>query len=188
MSRRFALLLLAALVLCIFSGCETRAVQTAAPTPTATVASAPTATLVAGPPTPTNVPAGWQVYSETHFTIAYPANWTYTTFPAQQGLKGIGVVFSSEQQTGLITVVETYGFSQSQLQSICHLDGTPKMLAGIQMKYVLGEGVHRSWSFVNSKSVSYGLDAFDATRPQDVQALDDSILATFRPDDAGSGC
>lgn len=191
MIRRFTILLLSAIFLLVIGGCGTTAAQTrtASPTPTSpVVASTPTTTPVPGPPTPTNVPAGWRVYSGTHLTIAYPADWTFTTSQAQQGLMGGGAIFSSSQHTGLITVVETYGYSQSQLQSICHLDGTPKTLAGIQMKYVLGEGVHRTWSFVNSKGVEFTLDAFDANQSQDVQALDDNILATFRPDDASLGC
>lgn len=188
MIHRFALVLSAALLVCMFSGCGTVAAQTASSTSTPTITHLPTATPAPMPPTPTNVPAGWQVYSGTHFTIAYPANWTYTTSPAQQGFMGGGVIFSNQQYTGQISVVETYGYSQSQIQSICHLDGTPKTLAGIQMKFVVGEGVHRNWSFVNSDGVEYSLDALDATQPQGVQALDDSILATFRPDDAAPLC
>lgn len=188
MIRRFAILFLSAILLAVMSGCGTVAAQTAAPTSTPTVVDIPTATPVPVPPTPTNVPAGWQVYFGIHFTIAYPANWTMTPSPHQQGLQGGGVTLSNPDNTGLVSVVESYGYSQSQLQSICQFDGTPKMLAGIQMRYVLGEGVHRNWSFVNSNGVEYSLDALDATRPQAVQALDDSVLATFRPDDARSGC
>ena len=188
MIRRFVILFLSAVLVVIMSGCGTGAEQTASSTATSTVVHVPTATPVPVPPTPTNVPAGWQVYFGTHFTIAYPANWTMMPSPHQQGLQGGGVTLSNQDNTGLVSVVESYGYSQSELQALCQLDGTPKILAGIQMKYVVGEGVHRNWSFVNSNGIEYSLDALDATQPQDVQAVDDSILATFRPDDATPLC
>lgn len=188
MARRFTLVLLLALLVAVISGCGAVSAHTAAPTPTATVAPAPTATTAPGPPTPTNVPAGWQVYTGTHFTIAYPANWTHSTSPHQQGLQGEGLVLSSPEHTGIITVVESYGYSQSALQSWCHFSGTYRMLAGIRMQFVIGEGDIRYWSFANSNSVLYDLSAFDMRWPPEVQALDDSILATFRPDNATPLC
>ena len=106
----------------------------------------------------------------------------------QQGEQGAGVVFSSPENTGIVTVIEESGFDQSQLQAMCQLSGETKTLAGIQMRYVLGGGDHRNWSFVNGKGVQFVLDALDGFRPQAAQAMDDSVLATFRPDDATSGC
>lgn len=52
----------------------------------------------------------------------------------------------------------------------------------------MGEAVHRNWLFVNSHGVAFTLDAQDATQPANVQRVDDSILATFRPADAATGC
>jgi hypothetical protein len=56
------------------------------------------------------------------------------------------------------------------------------------MNYTLGEGVHRSWLFIDSQGVTFALDALDAMRSSPIQQLDNSILATFRPDDTSSGC
>jgi hypothetical protein len=61
-------------------------------------------------------------------------------------------------------------------------------LAGLSMNYTVGEGVHRNWLFVNSNDVAFTLDARDATQSSQVQQQDNSVLATFRPDDSSSGC
>jgi hypothetical protein len=182
---------LCALMLCLATACGQASAgagptNTSAPQPTATLP--PTATPIPGPPTPTNVPSGWQVYSGAHFTIAYPPGWSITTSPAQTGLMGGGVILASTQSPGNVTVTEAYGYTQSQLQSICQLTGTPTTLAGISMKYSVGEGVHRTWAFLDSKGVNFTLDTLDATQPQSVQQTHDSILATFRPDDPISDC
>lgn len=152
--------------------------------------STASATRVLGSPTPLNVPAGWQIYSGPHFTIAYPNGWTMTTSAVQTGLMGQGIILTDPTQpgTGQVSVVEEYGYSSSQLQAICQLPGTIVTLAGLRMKYTVGEGVHRNWQFVSSSGVSDTLDAQDGNQLQDVQKQHDRILATFRPDDATPAC
>lgn len=167
-------------LLCALAACS----QPSAAQPTATSAPTVTATptqQATALPTATNIPAGWSVFAGDHFTIAYPPTWTYTTSPPQTGLQGMGVSFASGQQTGEITVIESYGYSPSQAQSLCQPGGTPATLAGLPMSYMVGEGVHRNWSFVNHDQISFVLDAFDAAQPQAVQQADDAVLATFRP-------
>ena len=90
--------------------------------------------------------------------------------------------------TSQIAVVEEWGYSSSQLQAICQLQGTKVSLAGLSMNYTLGEGVHRNWLFVDSQGVTFTLDALDVAQSSQVQQLDNSILATFQPDDSSSGC
>jgi hypothetical protein len=160
-------------------------------TSTPVVYAAPTASAVPGPPTPTDVPAGWQFYSGQHFVITYPPAWTTATSPSQTGLSGGGVILTNPAMspaTSQISVVEEWGYSSSQLQAICQLQGTTVSLAGLPMNYTVGEGVHRNWLFVDSQGVTFTLDALDAAQSSQVQQLDNSILATFQPDDPSSGC
>jgi hypothetical protein len=52
-------------------------------------------------------------------------------------------------------------------------------------QFGVGEGAFmRSWAFVNAHLTLYTLDAADAQGTAAVQAQDDSVLATFRPDNA----
>lgn len=176
-----------ALALCFFLLCALAACsQPSAAQPTAT--TAPTTAATATPtqqatalPTATNIPSGWSVFAGDHFTIAYPPTWTYTTSPPQTGLQGMGVSFSNGQQSGVITVIESYGYSPTDAQSLCSRGGTPVTFDGLPMSYMVGEGVHRNWTFVNHDQISFDLDAFDAAQPQAVQQADDAVLATFRP-------
>ena len=180
--------ILCMLLLGLVAGCG--AIQPRAMT-TATATTVPTATLPPGPPTPLNVPADWQVYSGQHFTIAYPSGWTHTTSPMQTGLMGQGIILTDPAaypSTGQIEVLEEYGFSQSQLQAMCQIQGTTVTLARLSMKYIVGEGVHHNWLFINSNGVAHTLDAMDANKPQAVQQQHDAVLATFRPDDPTPGC
>lgn len=197
--RRVLLGTLCVCVLGLATGCGvTTSDPTAGTQPTGTMAptattgtTAPTATTVPGPPTPTNVPAGWQVYSGQHFTIAYPNGWTYTISPPQTGLMGDGFILSdpaASPATGQVEAGEAWGYSQSQLQTICQLSGTKVTLAGLTMNYTVGEGVHRNWLFINSDGVEFVLDARDANQPSSVQQRYSSILATFRLDDSTPGC
>jgi hypothetical protein len=60
-------------------------------------------------------------------------------------------------------------------------------LAGLPMAYEsgVGEGAFmRVWDFVNAQGTHFTLDAEDAHGAAAVQAQDDRILATFRPDNA----
>lgn len=150
--------------------------------------AAPTTTIYA-PPTPANVPTGWQVYSGPHFTIAYPPDWSYKTNSPPTGSTGMSVTLKGPGGDQ-ITVQELYGFSDSQVRDSCrpNPNGPPMKLGGIPMTYEVVEGVYRDWQFFNSQHDSYNLTVLDGNQPQATQALHDQILATFRPDDPTPGC
>ncbi len=150
-------------------------------------ASSPTAT----PAAPSaNSPAGWQVYEGQQFTIAYPPDWSYGFKSPPTGAQGQGIVLSGPQASDQVTILEEYGFSDSDIQNLCKLGEGETMtrLAGLPMKYTLGEGVYRTWFFLNSEHYSYALTVLDGNQPQAVQKLHDAILATFKPNDSASGC
>jgi hypothetical protein len=181
------------LILAIATGCSVMSTGStpAISTPTMTIYAPPTATVAPAPPTPTDVPAGWQFFSGQHFVITYPPAWTTSLLPSQTGLSGGGVILTNPATgpaASQVSVVEEWGYSSSQLQAICQLQGTTVNLAGLPMNYTVGEGVHRSWLFVDNQGVTFSLDALDAARPSQVQQLDNSILATFQLDDSTSGC
>jgi hypothetical protein len=169
----FALLAASALSACSLPGIG-------AATPTATPAQQPSS----------NVPAGWQVYAGAHYTIAYPPDWSYSFKSPPTGAQGQGIILSGAQTSDQITIMEQYGFSSSDIQKLCKLGEGETMtrLAGLPMKYTLGEGVYRTWFFLNSQGYSYSLTVLDGNQPQAAQKQHDAILATFRPRDSASGC
>lgn len=152
----------------------------------------PTSTL--GPPTPTNVPAGWHVYSGQHFTIAVPADWGVKTYPLSVTQQGHDVTYSFSPSTTAhlgVDVMEDSGLDEATLQH----DFCPNpaheptvALAGLPMRYSVIEGVHRSWQFITNTGTSYQLSINDGLAGKDVQAHDDAVLATFRSEDTTPGC
>lgn len=151
----------------------------AAPTPTATLAPAPT---------PTNVPDGWLVLDTTHFSIAYPSDWTAKTIPQMDGSMYYLITppTSDPQYPSVsvsVTTADPYAKSRYCTSSA---DIQRTTLAGLPMTFMIsGEGsLDRSWGFSNTQQTSFGLAASDAQDGSDVQAQDDAILATFRPDNA----
>ncbi len=149
--------------------------------------SSPTATPAQSS---TNIPTGWQVYAGQHFTIAYPPDWSYNYQSPPTGAQGQGIVLSGPQVSDRITILEQYGYSDSDIQTLCKLGEGETMtrLAGLPMKYTLGEGVYRTWFFLNSEHYSYALTVLDGNQPKATQKLHDEILATFKPNDSASGC
>lgn len=58
------------------------------------------------------------------------------TSPAPTGLMGGGIILSDPAAggaTGRVTVAEVWGYSQSQLQAMCQLQGTTVTLADLPM-------------------------------------------------------
>jgi hypothetical protein len=106
------------------------------------------------------------------------------------GSQGQGIVLSGPQASDTITILEEYRFTDSDIQSLCKLgEGeTRTQLAGLPMKYTLGEGAYRTWFFLNSAHFSYSLTVLDGNQSQAAQKQHDAILATFQPDDTTSGC
>lgn len=179
-----SLLLLALLAITTLAGCGASASATTSTTST-------TAPNTAGylPPTPTNVPAGWQVYSGPHFTIAYPSGWSTQSDNPPTGSMGLTISLQKPQGREIV-VQELYGYSDAQFKDMCKplVGGTPVRLATLPMTYQLFEGVYRQWFFINSNRYSYMLEVLDGNQPQAAQAADDAVLATFRPDDPTPGC
>jgi hypothetical protein len=65
----------------------------------------------------------------------------------------------------------------------------PTTLAGLPMEfqfvpYPNGSRMVRLWEFWNAQYTSFSLVAYDGDASAAIQAQDDAILATFRPDDA----
>jgi hypothetical protein len=149
-----------------------------------------TATPTYAPPTPTNVPPGWKVYLGPSFTIALPPDWSLAGYgSAQTGQMGGIYQFQNGRHIMYVAVGETFGFTPSQLQDLCkQVLESSVLLAGIPMHYTLASGFYRSWFYINSQNHEYGLTAGDGVLSPDIQATDDAILATFRPDDPTSGC
>jgi hypothetical protein len=175
-------------LLCVLSGLSGCAGSSGPVGGSATTAT-PNATPTYAPPTPTNVPPGWQVFFGPHFTIALPPDWSLAGYgSAQTGQMGGIYQFQNGRHIMYVAVGETYGFTPSQLQDLCKQLVSPVMLAGIPMHYTLASGFYRSWFYINSQNHEYGLTAGDGVLSPDIQATDDAILATFRPDDPTSGC
>lgn len=140
-------------------------------------------------PAPTNTPASWHVYRGAHFTISYPPGWTYGIQSAPTGTMGTTVTLQGPAGDAL-TIAEWYGYTDAQFRDLCrpNVDGTPAQLAGLPTTYMVVEGVHRSWQFINSQRYSYGISTDDGMQSPAIQAAHDQILATFKPDDPTPGC
>ncbi len=160
------------------------------PPATATTTVAPTVTPTLAPaPTPMNVPAGWSVLDTTHFSLAYPPGWTTQTSPQQDGSLLYQLVSPEAQSPDMYVGAQAQVPSQGIDASYCVTkDGAnqPTTLAGLPMAYNLtGEGqLNRTWTFANAQGTLYGMEADDVQSSSTTQALDTSIFATFRPDDA----
>jgi hypothetical protein len=170
----------------------------AACAPTSLVSVSPSATATTRPtltpaPTPTNVPAGWTVLDTPHFSLAYPAGWSvqmpdtntegtiYFLAPPSPHAQGVGVtVYPGPPNVGSEGMAQYCGdLSQGGVGRVT--------LAGLPMVYLFGAGegaFMRRWDFVNVVGTHFTLDAEDAQGATADQSQDDTILATFRPDNA----
>ena len=140
-------------------------------------------------PTPTNVPAGWSVLDTTHFSLAYPPGWTTQASPQPDGSILYRIVSPEAQAPAMLVGAQALVPSQNIEASYCMTGigaNQPTTLAGLPMAYNLtGEGqLNRTWTFANTQSTIYGLEADDVQASSATQAQDTSIFATFRPDDA----
>lgn len=157
--------------------------------------SSPTATAIpaGSAPTPTNVPAGWQVYVGPHFSIAYPAGWSVS--PNPQGDNSPShphVVYGLTMPDGvsLVSIGETDNVDPATIQSdFCGPQGSRVTLAGLPMRYqVDNSGVNRGWEFGTTQGTVYELATTDGNKSADIQAQDQAILATFRPEYTTPAC
>lgn len=172
-------LALLCLILCL-AACAPTPLGSVSPTATASVPPAtatPTLTLA---PTPANVPAGWKALMTAYFTLGYPSDWTVEV---PSGLRYILAPPSKETQ---LIVVPT---PQGDVSPYCPSATSGAKLttfASLPMTYQLtGEGnTLRSWTFANTQHTVFTLDAQDTQASASLQAQDEAILATFRPDNA----
>lgn len=178
---RPTLALVGALALLCLAACVPTATVSVSPTVTATTPPTATPTLVLAP-TPANVPAGWQVLATTHFSLAYPPDWTIQTL---SGGDPRYFIVSPTKQSQVILEAQPQGdVSPYCLSAISGAQHTT--FAGLPMTYLLtGEGNGlRTWYFANAQHTLYLQDADDTQADAATQAQDEAILGTFRPDDA----
>jgi hypothetical protein len=157
-----------------------------------TLTPTPTATLVPAP-TPANVPAGWTVLDTPHFSLAYPAGWSVRMPDTNTGGTIYFLAPPSPHDQG-VTVMVYPGppsVGSGGMAPFCVGPGRGGVgrvtLAGLPMAYQFGVGEGAStrvWDFVNTQGTHFTLDAEDAQGAAAVQAQDNSIVATFRPDNA----
>lgn len=176
-------------------------------TPEPTITPWPTPTPKPLPPTPTNVPAGWQVYAvaDAHFSIAYPGSMLFavrqnvqsSSTPSQRDViyEFTSANTSEVDGTGMpieMQIGEGDGMSPDVVQRICSETTVIAPLAGLPMRQSPAQppsgNRFRSWTFVTDRGTVYGLTLRDATASADIQAQDDQILATFRPQFTTPGC
>ena len=158
-------------------------------TPTATTLPSPSATL-APAPTPGDVPAGWSVLAGPHFSLAYPAGWTFQTVPPNVTTNGTVFILllPGGTDSGVRVTVNPQA-RDSDLGAYCLPTGADIQrvtMAGLPMAYtVSGERpLYRSWYFANAHRTAYALQASDTDASAATQEEDAAILATFTPDDA----
>lgn len=179
--RRLGFPVVASLMLAALSACSALSVgagtpsNTGVPAATATTPQLPTATATSALP---GAPAGWSVYHNFGFAVAYPSD-----AGMGENSHNSSVVFYNAR----LTIMQVGGDP-----SFCALAPGESWvtLAGLTMKYSNPEGVHRVWFFQDSNQNGYQIEAddgFPTSTSQDVQQ-DDAILATLKLDDSTPGC
>jgi hypothetical protein len=173
----------ASLALLCLAVCTPTATASVVPTATATTPLALTATrtpVLAS--APTNVPSGWKVLATTDFSLAYPPDWTTQLWP-----DGGYAIETPTQQPQVIVTAKPKG----DVSPYCRPDSPGAQqttFAGLPMKYMLdGRGAAdpvRLRLFANAQHTCYLLQADDFSAGAAMQAQDEAILATFRPDEA----
>lgn len=179
---------LSALALLGLAGCAPMA--TASVSPTATATTPPlltTSPTLASAPTPTNVPAGWSVMDTPHFSIAYPQGWTPDNYPQQDGSVLYTIEPPNSQQPPVDVTAQEHAPGAGAFYCAPSNGFQRATLAGAPMIYgLVGEegGAKRQWDFVDAQGTGFILVADDTQSGSAIQAQDDAILATFRPDNA----
>jgi hypothetical protein len=122
-----------------------------------------------------------------HFSLAYPSGWTPQTNPQQDG-SIIYLITPPNNQPAVSVLVQDHVPDATIRASYCGPlpSGVQRTtLAGLTMTYgITGEGQSdRAWGFINAQRTIFALDAGDAQSSRAIQAQDDAVLVTFRPDD-----
>lgn len=124
-----------------------------------------------------------------HFSIAYPQGWAQEYDPQQDRSLLYTVVPSNPgpQQRPVDVTVQGHASSEGAFYCAPSNGFQQVTLAGAPMiRGLVGEegGNKRQWDFVNAQGTSFILVADDTQSGSAIQAQDDAILATFRPDNA----
>jgi hypothetical protein len=125
-----------------------------------------------------------------HFSIAYPPNWTTQTYPQMDGSVLYTVLPPDPHEPPVDVQVQEKTPNITIKGAYCTVGGGAQYvtLGGVPMSYGLsgeeGGGVKRGWYFANAQATGFALTADDTQLGNAVQAQDDDILATFRPDNA----
>jgi hypothetical protein len=175
---RPALVLLGVLALLCLAACAPMAAVRVSPTATTLPAPTATPTTVLAP-MPTTVPAGWKVLATTHFSLAYPPDWT------PEGGEPMSTIWAPAKHSA----GQVLALPRGDVTHYCRPESSgarPMTCATLPMTFQLtGRGnTVRVWEFANAQQTRYQLSAGDMTAPAAVQAQDEVILATFRPDNA----
>ena len=90
----------------------------------------------------------------------------------------------------LVSIGETDNVDPATIQSdFCGPQGSRVTLAGLPMRYqVDNSGVNRGWEFGTTQGTVYELATTDGNKSADIQAQDQAILATFRPEYTTPAC
>jgi hypothetical protein len=143
-------------------------------------------------PTPTNVPAGWQVFAGPNFSMAYPPGWRERTTKRSDAPMLYSFQSTTDAQGGQLSVYasETGGLDATTVATLCRAHAGDQLVtfAGLPMRYSVASPGERDWVFIANTATSYILTAPDATLSPDVQARNGSILSTFRPQETTPGC
>jgi hypothetical protein len=119
----------------------------------------------------------------THFSLAYPPDWTLDTLSDEQ--------FYTISAPAKHSAVQVLALPRADVKlSYCQPESSgaarQTTFANLPMTFQLsglGSTV-RVWQFANAQQTWYARSAGDMTAPAAVQAQDEAILATFRPDNA----
>src|SRR5215469_6078505 len=147
-------------VLPCLAACSPTSTVSIVPRATATMPPAPTPLLA---PTPTNVPASWQVLATTHFSMAYPPNWTVEG-SADEPAQSYVIWAPAKQFAVQVVVVPKAEVPQGEMALYCQPESSGARhttLANLPMTFRL-TGLDNSvgvWTFVNSQQTPYILEA-----------------------------
>ncbi len=164
-------------------------------TPWPTPTRQPTPTFVPEPPPPQFVPAGWQIYRDHHFAVAFPAGWVAYEHDVQRpdgGFEAVSVSLESPDDDQSIGISEHEALDAATLQQFCAEVGTRMSYAGLPVITSRISSTLRMFVFVSAGGstggVVYTLLYSEENTPLQVKWLYDSILATFRPEFSATAC
>jgi hypothetical protein len=164
--------------------------QTTTPSAQATTppSATPTSTSRPIPPTPTNVPAGWTVYTGVYLSFAYPPGWTLDASDSNPGPNGtpgaINKQYELKPASGyhMLLIEEGDHLDDATIQLNCGGTRRHATIAGLTMLDDSQPSNGRySYSLYTPQGVSYGLITYLYPNDQASVALVMQIFSTFRP-------